>query len=171
MEQFQTLLKNGIEFSARGPKVTLQDIAEIEQMIQAPLPEQYRDYLLHANGGVLYKLKNEKIDYPCSKVYWPKEIKTDAEYVILSDFLSTVHPEFKTKTLRYSFETWKEHLPEYTLPFGHNPGTGYFLIGYGAENRGKIYYWCYYQRICGFIADSFIELIQGIVPHTAIDDW
>ena len=164
MEQFQTLLKNGIEFSSLGPKVTLQDISEIEQMIQSPLPEQYRDYLLHFNGGRLSKIKGEKIDYPCSKVYWSKEIETDAEYVILRDFFCTVCPECTAGTLRYNFETWKEHLPEYTLPFGRGPGTGYFLIGYGAENRGKIYYWCYYQRICGFIADSFVELIQGIFP-------
>ena len=182
----QKLLEQGIEFFAGGPKLTAQDIKKIELMIEAPLPDQYRNYLLHANGGTLDKHMCKGFDDGyCSKVYWPKgnNIFPDEEYRMLNNFLEyNENPKYESETLYYNFMTWKEYLPQETLPIGRGPGGNYFLIGYGKKNVGKIYYWCivsvnimeHDDDTCaiaydGFIADSFVEFIQTMVPCNMID--
>jgi hypothetical protein len=78
MTHFQTLLDAGIEFYANefyadSPELTAQDIGKIEMMIEAPLPDQYRNYLLHSNGGSLDKHITDYDDDYCFTIHWPKE--------------------------------------------------------------------------------------------------
>jgi hypothetical protein len=68
------------------------------------------------------------------------------------------------------------------MPIGQNFGEYFFLIGYGKKNAGKIYCWIPTLDIvkqnedtdimedCGFIANSFVEFIQSMVPCNLDDD-
>ncbi|WP_178139298.1 SMI1/KNR4 family protein [Desulfovibrio litoralis] len=186
MSQFKDLLDGGIEFRLEDtPTLTPFDIVKIEKMIQAPLPEQYRDYLLHANGRNVNKHMTECDDSYCFKVFWPTNngVFPDEEYRLFNNFFSyDEHAEFPTETLQYNLETWKEHLPKETLPIGRGPGGNYILIGFGEENKGKIYYWCIKsvnimeqdddtvaKAYLGFIANSFVEFIDGFVLCDTVD--
>jgi hypothetical protein len=139
-------------------------------MIQAPLPKQYRDYLLHANGGEINcHFTSNDIDGYAILVHWPKGngIFDDEEYDIVQYF-------FDIERIMEYYKSWKQSLPEKTLVIGTNPGTTFYLIGFGRENKGKIYAWnIEYTNmmedpdtagyaVTGFIADSFVEFLLSL---------
>ncbi len=168
--RFQDLLDKGIEFPSEDPPLTPQDIADLESLIQAPLPEDYRDYLLHANGGEidLHFTKLNIYGY-YTTAHWPKDngIFEEEEVAHVQYFFAL------EKVVRY-YKNWKDKLPADTLVIGTDPGGDFYLMGIGPQNRGKIYIWCFVmanrmeepdlmaRAYLGFIADNFVELVLSL---------
>lgn len=168
--RFQDLLDKGIMFPSENSPLTPQDIANLETLIQAPLPEQYRDYLLHANGGEIeYPALGKNLNGYIATIHWPKDngIFNDDEYTIVQ-YLHNL------QQILWYYNEWNESLPPQTLVFATDPVTTFYLIGFGPENKGKIYAWRTVEEndpedeetsgyaYEGFMANSFVELILSL---------
>ena len=168
--RFKDVLDKGITFDSPHPPLTPQDIAKLETLIQDPLPDQYRDFLLHSNGGKINcHMTPKDIDGYATLIHWPKDngMFPDEEYAI-AQYLHNMQD-----IIDY-YQSWKHSLPEHTLVIGTDPGTTFYLIGFGPENKGKIYAWYIVgtnrmedpdtagYAYTGFIADSFVEFLTSL---------
>lgn len=185
MAQFADLLKKGITFipfapPSASPPLTPHDIGKWEQIINAPFPEQYRDYLLHCNGGGMRVIPEHKFETEsyCFTIKWPEGVQDKTPNSLLGKFfmiqeIPTGEKKF-TLTFDYNYNAWKEVLPPDTFPIATDPGGNYILIGLKGENKGKIYFWALESAnpmdtpeiaayaYTGWIADSFVEFILSL---------
>jgi hypothetical protein len=181
MAQFKDILEKGITFIPKGNPLSPHDIAYWETMINATFPEQYRDYLLHANGGEVRIAKEHKStrDAYAFNIRWPEGLLGKTPSSILGNFFIIQEIEdnlnlYFTITFSYNYNAWKEVLPPDTFPIANTPGGNYILIGLKGENRGKIYYWMLEAAnameepdvaayaYLGWVADSFVEFVLGL---------
>lgn len=168
--KFKDILEKGITFSSNSAPVSPENLAELETIINGKISEEYRDFLLHTNGGEINCHFTEKdLDGYLTLIHWPKGngIFNDEEYSIVQYF-------FDIDRIISYYNEWKEFLPEKTFIFAMDPGSTYYLIGFGPENRGKIYAWRIEDAdameepdtegyaYLGFIADSFVEFILSL---------
>lgn len=183
---FADLLAGRYKFWARGPKLAPQDVASLERMINAPLPGEYRDYLLHANGGIFVNEAVEDDGYFVT-VHWPKGngIFPDEDDVLfghffwIDDSLTIADVEY-SETISYNYEIRKDFLPENTLPIAGDPGGGLFLIDFGKEKSGEVTYWralhvnqlslaendhTLARAFQGQVADSFSNFVLSMRPN------
>jgi hypothetical protein len=179
MAQFKDLLEKGIVFIAEGKPISPLDIAHWERIINAPFPEQYRDYLLHANGGRLKITENHKwTSHYGFDIRWPEGLEGKMPNSLLDYFFMLQEEEEDaegfTITFSYNYNAWKEVLPPDTFPIANDPGGNYILIGLKGENKGKIYFWMLEAAnameapdvaayaYLGWVADSFVEFVLGL---------
>ena len=178
--QFQDLLNKGVTFIPQGPPLAPQDIARWETIINAPFPEQYRDYLLHANGGAMRISPKHEETYDCYafNITWPEGLRGKTPRSLLGVFFSIqdipTGQEGFTLTFDYNYNAWKDVLPPNTFPIATDPGGHYLLIGLKGENRGKIYFWMLDSAnpmdtpeiaayaYMGWVADSFVEFVLSL---------
>ncbi len=174
---FNDLLKKGFKFTSERQKLQAHDIQDIELLINAKLPEQYRDYLLYTDGGAVIN-ENLPKSYRgyATKIHWPKNngIFPDEEY----DDVMYLHSKEK---IFFFYHNYKHDLPENTIVIGTDPGLTCYLIGVGKENSGKIYAWRIVplnvyetggvagKSYLGFIANSFVEWILSLEDISGID--
>jgi len=123
---FQDALDKGITFPSQHRKLEQHDIADLEIIIQAKLPEQYADYLLHANGGGIncHVTSNDRHGY-ASVIHWPEGngLFDDKEYTIVQYL-------FNIDWIVSYYKEWKEHIPPHTIVIGTDPGTTFYFFGY-----------------------------------------
>src|SRR5262245_21976386 len=77
-----------------GPAATEAQLQKIEQLLGVDLPGDYREFLLHTNGGKLRTTEDRYVAFP---VKWRKNQEPSGDYPIA--------------TLRHLFSTNRE--PEY----------------------------------------------------------
>lgn len=185
MAQFSDLLDKGVNFIPfdppyASPALTPQDIARWETIINAQFPKQYREYLLHCNGGEMRISKNHKESVDCYAftIKWKPEMQGLTPGSLLGQFfmiqdIPTGKPHF-TMTFDYNYNCWKDFLPSDTFPIATDPGGNLILIGLKGESAGKIYYWLFETAnavetpetaayvYLGEIADSFADFILSL---------
>lgn len=187
MKTFQDLLDAGITFELFGPRITPHDIAQLESELNYKLPEQYRDYLLYANGGDLDKHMTEDDNGYYFLIKWPESFAhlfpdDDGNLFAYFHALDNSQPfnDPAVTTLRYGMVTWPFR-PKGTLHIANTAGGGDFiLLGLGEHNYGKIILW----RLVGtnrvespdvaavayetVLADSFVDFILSLRPASEI---
>ncbi len=187
---FQDLLEAGftfLSFNKEKEQATPEDIAKVESAINAKLPEDYKNYLLHCNGGFIQHARKRHREDICRGmiVTWPEGSHRllDNEHVVLEKMFECGHADQLDKLKGFYDYT----LPENTLPIGEIWGDGFVLLGFGEENYGKVTYWrvegfepaCIYtddneyyfateQEVEGIacegqVADSFAEFVRGLI--------
>jgi hypothetical protein len=177
--QFSDLLQKGVTFPPEGPPLFPQDIARWEQIAGAPFPEQYRDYLLHANGGKVRLDPAHKPDgYYEFTIRWPEDLSgmpTESyfDYLFMIKEVEAYGESFSL-TFDYNYRTWEHVLPPGTFPIGCDITSNYLLIGLTGEIRGKIFFWLFESAdprenpdvaayaYLGQVADSFTEFILSL---------
>lgn len=163
-------------------------VRELEKMVGARLPEDYRHYLLHANNARPY-IEGYDGYYLLVRVRWPEGSPASEE----NDTQLINVPEILV-------ENWRDPSPEATrdirrtltnavfwpkdnhwIPIWNDPGGNYFLLGVRKHNYGKVFYLdrgyiefdsdgnYVNDDPIAFVANSFTEFIQMI--EQAPDDW
>jgi hypothetical protein len=160
-----------------GPKVTLEQVIEIEKTIGHQLPQQYKDFLLQFNGG--------EVSPDCFKVkYSGQEWAEGLEEALLRAFYSI--PEHEYYSFLENQEFYEGRVPADTILIADTPGRDKILLGIEGENTGKIFYWngsyevdeeeqaeegfqADYSNV-GFVANSFNEFLKGLYIMKGDDD-
>ncbi len=107
------------------PPVSEEKVRQFELKIGAPLPDDYRRFLLKHNGG---RPKTEIFDFPDGKdssgvnMFYPLDPKD-------------------TNALEAKLEVFQERIPKEFIAFGGDPFGNQLVIGTAGEERGKIYFW------------------------------
>jgi hypothetical protein len=102
------------------------ELEEYERSIGLLLPEDYRQFLLAHNGGILCP---DQLDIP------------DTDHAVIVDFLYGVSKTRIPGDLAYELEQHRGDLPEGFLPIGHDPGGSPFLLATSGEHRGRVFFW------------------------------
>jgi len=155
-------MMNNIEVIECERPTTLKEIAKFESLINAKLPEDYKQFLLKHNGGhpvtngfKLIKPINEKTNE--AGISW--------FYALYNGDVSNITDQF--------YRTREESLDE-IIPIGYDSG-GKICLGIAGEYYGKVYYWTTnwsmwkkedYNYLC-LIANSFTEFINKLFERKA----
>jgi hypothetical protein len=163
-------------------------IREVEKMIQAKLPDDYRTYLLNNNGGRPFvEGYNERGVFV--RLQWPEGEPARA----CGELADLNEPGL----LLENWEDWSiqmandlrwiitnvEGIPQDTLAIWTDSGANPFLLGIHKHNYGKVFYQARaYGRFdnndnathdgIAFVSNSFTEFIQMIEPDPDdIEEW
>ncbi|MCU7858705.1 MAG: SMI1/KNR4 family protein [Candidatus Thiodiazotropha sp. (ex Lucinoma kastoroae)] len=161
-------------------------ILEVEKMIGARLPEDYRNFLLHNNGaepgveGYEDKPVFVRVQWPegepakaCGDVH-----NLDAPELLLENWVDW--SILQTSDLRWRITNDEGSVPTDTIVIWRDPGSNFFLLGIRKHNYGKVYFQARaYLRFdandnvtydgIAFVANSFTEFIQMVEPDP--DDY
>jgi hypothetical protein len=107
------------------------ELTDLERKLSIILPEQYRQFLLHFNGGrpspSVFRFKKASGKYSDSMVDWFLSIY-DGEYDNFESY-------FETYKLRH------ERLPADLVPIAHDPGGNLICIAVTGVGIGAVYFW------------------------------
>lgn len=147
---------NDIEIIKSQRPTNLEEIAEFEKLIDAKLPEDYKQFLLKHNGG-----------HPVMNGFELIETINDKES---SGAVSWFFPLYEgDSNLLLWFKLTRNKLPDEYIPIGYDNGDSICLVIKG-ENYGKVYYytsdWSYWSEedynYIYLISNSFTEFINGL---------
>jgi hypothetical protein len=155
---------NIIEVEESKPPTNFSEIEKFEELVEAKLPEDYKQFLLKHNGGhpitdgfKLIQPINEK----------NKEAGIAWFYALYDGDGSNIIKEFKRS---------RDELPDNLLPIAHGSG-GRTCLGIKGKEYNKVYYWTTnwsfwrgeeYNKLY-LAANSFSEFINGMF-QIEIDD-
>ena len=136
-----------------GPSITEEQVRKFENLLERPLPDDYKRYLLHRNGGVM-EAKN-------GSVYFIQSGTGDDYYIFC--LFSIDHPKSDCD-LGSIWELCQGNFPYHFLAIGDTGGGDLYCISLGDDDYGQIYYWNHeyepyepdYEN-CTLIANSFTE--------------
>ncbi|TKC89209.1 SMI1/KNR4 family protein [Trinickia terrae] len=111
------------EFANGGPQVSMDDLQHAEADMGVQLPQDFKDYLLFANGGVP------------SKAYWPID---GGEYLWVKRFLSLKDSLGRGRPIEetYALGLQKAFLSPNLIPFAIDHGGNYFCL-----DRDGVYFY------------------------------
>jgi uncharacterized protein (TIGR02996 family) len=172
-----------LRFKERGPVIDAAEIDQVEQRLGGKFSHDFRAFLLNYNGGTP---EPPHLPYPGS-VGW-----TDLDLEIRQFYTASRRGEVFPNGVgdRYGFEfeserDWLEELYEGggaqmrpnpliadMAPFGETiHDLGYFLIGIGESNRGRVYHfrdYCHFSDDSGHLfhyAETFAEFLICLRPE------
>ena len=142
-------------FASKNPPATEDDVRAYEVRAGSSLPTEYRDFLLHCNGGVP---SPQQVDIP----------KTP--HSVLIGYLYGILPNRSRGDLEYETDRMSENLPDGFIAIGHDPGGNSFLLATQGEGRGRVYFWdkrglLSIKEGSGntfWLADNISDLIQSV---------
>ena len=114
-----------VTFRATGPAVSEATVSEFEASVGATLPDDYREFLKHTNGGVPEP----------SYVPEPADLGISAR-----GFFSLGIPEGDLSMSR-ALSTWDGRYPDKYLPIVFCEGSNLLLLGVHEATRGQVVYW------------------------------
>jgi SMI1 / KNR4 family (SUKH-1) len=153
----------------RGPQVTEPEIAAFETELGAPLPEDYRAFLLDVNGGRTAR---------SHRVFTMRMRKVREDETVLNSLnsLNDSEAQFDLAT-RWRWE--RQWLPPEVVPVGYDDFGGTVVVVISGPRRGQIWFldgvdprpeganprveW-FDQRDVSKISDSFREFMVGLRP-------
>lgn len=174
----------GRRFIVERPGTPLQeaDMVALERAIGTPLPTPLRNFYLRVNGGLPCPA-----DIPDDKsvwvaVRWAKGgSAAGAGPAVAVGAMFRVNADADIDFLR-SWNDFKHRIPKDCLCFAGSPGGSLYLIGTGAQNRGKIYYWARrfeadvaagetpgYDNVAE-VADSFPSFLLALREEPDVDE-
>lgn len=151
-----------------GRTVTEADVRNVEQLIGARLPEDYREFLLRYGSDHAYFNQTVAISHPAHP---------DGFFGI-DHFLGAVPRENSycyDLLARYAED--RSILPDGVLTIADDGGGNFICLAVSGENRGRIYYWDHEEAEQGIVptyqflqplADSFDEFLGKFSPHVWI---
>ena len=120
----------GISFEDEGPKLSIQDLLEVDRRIGSPIPASFREFLLHHNGGKpqpdgfwIYERDRQ------SRVDWSKVTR-----------FAHVGGGGHHDLVRF-VPLMRDLLLPTLFPCGDDLAGNAICISTGAEDGGTVYYW------------------------------
>jgi len=150
-----------------GKNIDIDDISILEKKLDKTFPSQYRVFLLQYNGG-----------YPFPSTFniqWKgQQWASGYDKGSVSDFYA-INSETKSSNLLHRSLTLEGRIPSTTMAIAKAEGGDILLIGTGAHNAGKIYFWALsfetddteeadYSNI-GFVADDFNQFMKNLYDN------
>ena len=139
-------------------QLTTGVITNTEESIGAPLPSEYRSFLLRNNGG---RPKPPGFSFTRHGRVEPG---------MVGDFYA-IHDGAAVNLLK-TLQTFRSRIPPGFLPIADDPGGNQLLIGLGGDHQGKVYYWIHDMddeiedetdvRNLGLIENSFQEFLNSL---------
>jgi hypothetical protein len=148
---------NNIEVEEAELPTNLAEVEKFEELIQAKLPEDYKQFLLKHNGG--HPITN------AFKLIQPINDQTNEAGI--SWFYALYDGE--ACNIVKKFNTYKDELPDTLLPIGYSSG-GVTCLGVKGAEYNKVYYWTTNYSLWKeedlyrlyLAANSFTEFINGL---------
>jgi hypothetical protein len=156
---------NDIEVIESHSPTNIVEIKRFEELIQAKLPEDYKQFLLKNNGGHPIR-KAFKLIEPINEKN--KEASIAWFYALYNGEVCNITTEFRTS---------REQIPDELLPIAYGHG-GEICLGVNGEYYGKLYYWTTnysfwtvddYNYLY-LIANSFTDFINGLFEREVDDN-
>ncbi|HUC81845.1 MAG TPA: SMI1/KNR4 family protein [Flavisolibacter sp.] len=147
-------IKNGNQFG----KVNLTDIDDFEKHNNVQLPDDYRQFLIHYNGGK-----------PVPNI--EPTIRSDVQWI----YGMVVEPYYAS--LFQHLETFSGRIPSWYMPIANDSGGNLYVMSLYAENHGTIAFWNHeneadegeadeYFDNMKFVAGSFTEFLNNLVANS-----
>lgn len=153
-----------VDFREAQPPASLETIATVESALNIRLPEDYRRFLQHYNGGYLHEN------------FLPPDGEASARY------LYSAGPnddedigDLESKAHEYSSEEPRnDHVlrPGF-LPIGEDDGSNILLLSMSGDDSGAVYFYFHDvpEELGAYIrvADSFEEFFERLRPAEEMD--
>jgi hypothetical protein len=148
---------NDIEVIEPKRQTSLTEIAEFELLIDAQLPQDYKQFLLKHNGG-----------HPIMDAFdLPKPINKNSPTIGVSWFYSLYDGE--KSNLIQAFKNYNNQLSEEFIPIAYD-SYGKLCLVIKGENYGKVYYyttnWSFWKEedlnYLYFVSATFTDFINGL---------
>ena len=74
-------------------------------------------------------------------------------------------------SLRYNFESYKDHIPDAFIPIGDDQAGNLIILGVAGKTQGQLYFWCHEQmnewdgtdiQNLGFVAPSLDAFFESL---------
>lgn len=147
-------------------KVSEDHLCALEDSLEADLPDDYRDFLLHFNAG-------DWVHYVVTRVLHPSRF---VDCVLLTSTYGIVSDDrFTSSDILSTLEVFTDRIPSTFLPI-MSAGGDPVCMDLGEENYGKVYYWDRTwegmpdKNIEYLIAENFTEFLLGLTPYTELDN-
>jgi hypothetical protein len=118
------------------------EIAAIESQIGVPLPDDYREFLLH-HGGVRFKGVSPDNPYivfrTSSKL--PKRVSKSGMLAFNQFFGKERNPKSDAKSIAWNARTLLGRMPDSVIPIGDDGMEGLICLGIKGAEAGKVYFW------------------------------
>jgi hypothetical protein len=137
------------------------DVAKLEALIEAPLPESYVEYLRQSNGGTF---RINTVDLPQL-----------GDETVLNYMFTTIDPSYDIVE-QYRMLRGMDRIPVQSLPIADDPGGNKFLISLEPATYGQVFFWDHENepedggaRVADFpnmthLADDFATFIANLKP-------
>lgn len=157
-------------FKPEEEKISNLDIQKYEKKYNFQLPEDYIEFLLELNGGIItYQFLSN--DFTIASQY--NIVNKYLDICDISDFYSLETAEFRIENEDPTVDHYNTNvLPNNLAPIAMD-GSGYFefYIGASEENSGKIYYYeLEIDKGMFLISNSFTEFIEGFYLEEIKED-
>jgi hypothetical protein len=138
--------------------ITFDEVEEFETLISQRLPDEYKNFLLHHNGG---RPEPSGFKFSLNGYEW--------DIAMIAWFLALYKGEYENIT-NY-FYTYQDRIPKDMLAIAHDPGGSLILLGLEGDNKGKVFFWLQelegddgepptYDNVA-FVANSFNEFLNS----------
>ena len=139
---------------------SLERIKEFETLVGQMLPEEYREFLLHHNGGRPepsgFKFSLNGHEWNTAMIAWFLALY-DGEYENISNF----------------FNTYQDRIPQGMIAIARDPGGSLILLGLEDDRKGEVFFWLQelegddgepasYDNVA-LVANSFNEFLHSFV--------
>ncbi|MBP7860365.1 SMI1/KNR4 family protein [bacterium] len=135
---------------------SLDELKEVEELLEADLPDDYKDFVLHYGWSYFSPPAVVKtIEMPPEGYTIPSE-----DYVATGTFLGGLNGR---RSLLINLKTLPlyEVFPSQMLAISYDIGSNQFLLGLAGEHRNKIYFWFF----DGYTEPSYYESEGLPVPE------
>lgn len=152
-----------------------KQLLQMETLIGAKLPQDYREFLLKNNGATPKTDENE-FDYVGFPIEWSGQSWADRYRAAMLDALYSLDRNAPLPWWdAYEDFSKSQRIPHDTIPIGLDPGSNQILLGISGANRGKVFFWAMDQAPIdddaqathdnvGLIANSFNEFVKNLRP-------
>lgn len=153
-------MNNKIYFEGLEDPITEKDILKFEKKFKVKLPEDYKEFLLKYNGGIIHAdlFINKK-----RKRFNPLKIKQSTECGIGLMY------DLEMVGLRKKENDSLEELPKSIFQIGYTGSDNFLCISMSDKDFGCIYYATNGDPHDNYeymyhLADNFTEFLNGLVP-------
>ena len=136
-----------VSFEDSGPQVSQQTVLAFEQTLCAPLPDDYRDFLMKTNGGL-----------PTPHVI---DVGGDPTMTTDVQVFFRIGGSVKSSELQWNREVLADRLDEHLLPIACDSGGYLFCLVLSGTSRGAVVLWDTAQRSWP-AAPSFTDFIRQL---------
>jgi hypothetical protein len=144
-----------MEIVEAGENVTPEQVEAFEKKLGHPLPAAYRDFLSAHNGGRPIPSVIDIADCPSGA--------TDVQV-----FLGLTG-QFESETLEWSWDVFRERIPERLLPIADDSFGNLFCISLAGNDAGQVLFLDRYEESESrpyFVAKDFTEFLNKLREPT-----
>ncbi|AMV27517.1 SMI1 / KNR4 family protein [Gemmata sp. SH-PL17] len=136
----------------RTPPPSPAQVEAFEAEIGAPLPDEYRAFLLRCNGG---NLDGYQFDGPTPEGEWTAVVSRVGG---LRD-----EPHLSLRSARASYQGYEVQIPRALVWIMGDPGGNAICLGLTGEHRGRVYFWVHDEGPDPDSWDGAVETAGNVV--------